>query len=387
MGAMAHRNRRAFLRSGLALSAALAAGSLAPRWAAGQEADAPAPDPPAEQPPPSEPPPASAGEEEPSAGDLPVAADQPSLLDGVWLPPEEAALVSARLPLAVVVDNLPEGARPQIGLNRADLVFETLVEGGITRFLALYQRRPAARIEPIRSVRIPHVYLASELDAPIVHVGAAETPGPSDARSQMQAWGLRNVEETSDPALFWRDRARSAPHNVATSTADLWAAAAASGWQGPPVADRWQFKDDFVEANRLAGTVGRASFAFGGLFPPQYAFAVDWTYDPDWNGYWRTMAGRPHRDGLTGDVLIAKNVVVAFYAAQIINQEGHVTYDLIGEGPASVFLDGQLIEAVWTKRRREDRTRLWDTAGVELQFNRGATWFALLPEGSPLAWE
>lgn len=310
-----------------------------------------------------------------------------ALLDGVPLPPEEAAEVNGRLPVAVMVDNLPGGARPQIGLDRADLVYELLVESGITRFLAVYLRQEAERIEPVRSVRTPFLYPVTELGAVLAHVGASETEGDADAGTQMAQWGVRHLEERLNPGAFWRDRARRAPHNAVTSTADVRAEAAAQGWSGPAEVEPWRFKDDLTVANPSGGVVGHIAFGFALDGPAQGDFAVDWYYDQEINGYRRWMAGRPHADGLTGVTLAARNVIVQFDEAAVVDHEGHVLYGSTGAGPAYVFLDGQLIEATWSKPAREQRTRYYDADGNEIRFNRGATWLAVLPHASPLWWE
>lgn len=310
-----------------------------------------------------------------------------ALLDGVPVSPEEAAALSGRLPLAVMIDNLPTGARPQIGLDRADLVYEMLVEGGITRFLAVYYRRDADRIEPVRSVRTPYVYLAAELDAVLGHVGAAEADGETDARYLLNYWGVRHLEEGLNPGAFWRDRYRAAPNNAVTSTRQLRAEAEAYGWTGPGRTALWLFKDDFAPGNQNGGPVGHVAFAFAGQFPPQYAFAVDWYWDSATNSYQRWMAGRPHADGLTGETLTAKNVIIQFDDARVAGREGYVLYSSAGEGAAFIFMDGQIIEVVWTKPGIEERTRYWNTNGEEILFNRGTTWVAVLPYGSPLEWE
>ena len=308
-----------------------------------------------------------------------------TLLDGELLPADEAAAVNGLLPVAVMVDNLPSGARPQIGLDRADLVYELLVEGGITRFMAVFLRQQAHWIEPVRSVRTPYLYLALELDAVLGHVGASETEGEADSAWQMREWGVRHLDEQHTPMPFWRDPARRAPHNAVTSTFDLRADAEAVGWTGPPQIASWLYKDDLVIASPVGGPVGQISYAWGEA--PQPAFAVDWVYDPGINGYRRWMGGRRHVDGLSGATLSARNVIVQFDHATVVDHEGHVVYGSIGEGPAYVFVDGNVIEAVWSKRWREDRTRYWDTNGVEIHFNRGNTWIAILPSGSPLVWE
>jgi hypothetical protein len=98
------------------------------------------------------------------------------------------------------------------------------------------------------------------------------------------------------------------------------------------------------------------------------------------------MAGVPHVDGGTSAQLAVKNVVLQVMPARVASREGHVVYDQIGEGQAYVFMDGRMIDAVWSKASPEERTRFHDRNGAEVQFNRGATWVALLPTGSPYSW-
>ena len=98
------------------------------------------------------------------------------------------------------------------------------------------------------------------------------------------------------------------------------------------------------------------------------------------------MAGRPHVDGRFGIRISVSNVVVQIARARVVSREGHILYDQIGEGPAYVFRQGRAIEAIWSKRWPEDRTRYWHANGEEVRFNRGQTWVALLPAGSPFWW-
>ncbi|MGH2603463.1 MAG: DUF3048 domain-containing protein [Dehalococcoidia bacterium] len=307
-------------------------------------------------------------------------------LGGVILPRDEAAFVNSLRPVAVIVDNWLE-ARPQIGLDRADLVYELLVEGGITRFMAVYQGQEVDWVEPVRSARTPFLPLARELGAVLGHVGAAGTAGPTDTETQFGDWGVLHLDEQFNPGPFWRDPDRAAPHNAATSTIELRGHATGLGWDGPGEAGLWLFKDDLASLNGPSTDATTISYAFTWDGPPRPEFAVDWQYDAESNAYSRSMAGRPHVDGRSGGVLIAKNVIVQFDSAEIVNGEGHILYGGLGEGPAYVFLDGQRIDATWTKPTREERTRYWDLNGVEIHFNRGSTWVAILPYGSPLTWE
>jgi hypothetical protein len=309
-----------------------------------------------------------------------------SLLDGVFLGEDEVERATNRRPVAVMVDNLPYAARPQIGLDQADIVYEALVEGGITRFMAVYLRQEPERVEPVRSVRTPFLYLASELDAIVAHDGAAELDGDADAGRQMWEWSIPHIDQEHFKPLFTRDRARRAPHNLVTSIATIRAEAEKFGVSGPSPAASWPFKDDHAETNTPTGSAHRISFAFAWGGRPLPDFAVEWRFDKDSNTYERWSAGRPHIDRGSGKPLSARNVVVQFDHAAVADRHGHVLYGSLGEGPAHVFLDGVAIEATWTKASREERTRYYDPTGAEVHFNRGATWVALLPHGSPLSW-
>jgi hypothetical protein len=324
--------------------------------------------------------------EEPAATAEPEPAP-PSvgLLDGIAFS-EEEPLAGMRPPVAVMLDNLPGGSRPQIGIDRADLVYELLVEGGITRFMAIYLREDADWIEPVRSARTPSVLVAREVGAVLAHAGAAEAAGDADASWHMRELGVPHIDYDADRRPFWLDRRRSAPHNVVTSTGSIRARSAEWGVTGPSGAASWLFKDDHAETNAASGTARVVSYNFALRIPAQPAFAADWFYDEGTNSYVRSMAGIPHVDGRSGARLSAKNVVLQLAPAKIASREGHVVYEQIGEGQAYVFTDGRVLDAVWTKGSPEERTRFWDRDGTEIQFNRGRTWVALLPAGSPYSW-
>ena len=288
------------------------------------------------------------------------------------------------VPIAVMVDNLPGSARPQIGLDRADIVYEMLVEGGITRFLAVYQGDEPVTVEPVRSVRTPFLYPAKELGAVIAHVGGAETANEADAMGQLDQWGVRHLDEAADPDLFPRDPARRAPHNTQTDTAALQSEAAARRWAAAPMA-AWPTKSDHTAINILTAGAQSIQFSWGPFELPE--FVVEWAYDSESNTYRRSQGGRLHVDGRTGEILTAKNIIVQFDQARVVDREGHVVYGSIGEGEAYIFVDGQVIQGGWTKGTREERTRYHDANGREIRLNEGATWIAVLPVGSPLTWK
>lgn len=320
---------------------------------------------------------------------LGIQADEPeeapAPLDGVLLPRAEAAQVNTVLPVAVMVDNVVN-ARPQIGLDAADLVYEMLVEGGISRFMAVYLRQESERIEPVRSARTPFLYFARELGALLGHVGAAETDGATDAQSQFDEWGVLHLDEQHNPEAFQRDPARLAPHNTITSTWALRDLARDLGWQSAGEPAAWRFKDDFTPGNQTSGEATAIDYAFYWGRPALRDYAGGWSYDAARNLYLRSTGGLAHLDGITGEQLTAKNVVVQFDHAEVVNREGHVLYGSLGGGRAVIFQDGYAVEGTWTKATPEERTRYWDADGKEIQFNRGTTWIAILPEESPFDW-
>jgi hypothetical protein len=278
-------------------------------------------------------------------------------------------------PLAVMVENHPD-ARPQTGLDKADVVYEALAEGGISRFMALYMLTPARDdgpqadvIGPVRSTRHYFVYLAAEYNASLVHVGASPI-----GYAALSATGIRNVNESyGDPGIY-RSRQRPPPHNAYTSTSDSFAAAALKGEGGPGSWGPLVFKDPSFPAQAPPATSIRIRY------PPLGWYDVSYTWDPSSNVYPRVMAGRPHLDGLTGEQLAARNVVIQVVPDEVIDREGRLDLAQVGEGPAYYFEDGTVMRGTWTKADFGSRTFFWDTAGNLVRLNAlGTTWIQLVP--------
>ena len=278
-------------------------------------------------------------------------------------------------PLAVMVENHPD-ARPQTGLERANVVYEALAEGGISRFMAIYMLTPDADggaqadvIGPVRSTRHYFVYLAAEYNATLVHVGASPI-----GYAALSATGIRNVNESYGDPGIWRSRLRRAPHNAYTSTDDAFAAAARKGAGGPGTWGPLIFKDPSFPAQAPAATSIRIRY------PPLGWYDVGYTWEPTTNTYPRTMAGAPHRDGLSGAQLVARNVVIQVVPDAVIDREGRLDLAQTGEGKAYYFLDGMVMQGTWTKADFGSRTFFWDTAGNLVRLNAiGTTWIQLVP--------
>ena len=271
-------------------------------------------------------------------------------------------------PLAVLVENHPD-ARPQAGLAQADVVYEALTEGGISRFLAVYLTGNAASIGPVRSARDYFVNLAAEHNASLVHVGAS--PGGYEALKRI---GLRDLDETYGHPGFERIRARVAPHNAYTSTEA--ARAALQQVRGAPAPGSWgglRFRQ-----GGEAGPSGDNGRSIAIQYAP-YKYAVRYAYDESARRYGRIMDGAPHKDAATGEQLGGANVVVLTVPSRVVDAEGRLALDQVGTGKALVLSGGRAIEGRWAKSADTAPPELRDLANLPILLAPGQTWVQVVP--------
>lgn len=297
-------------------------------------------------------------------------------------------------PLGVMIEN-HENARPQSGINSADITYEIVAEGGITRTLNIYYCQTPAQVGPVRSARTYFIDFMSEYgDSPLyAHVGGANTPGPADALGQLTDYGWTGYNDLNQFSIgfptFWRDYNRlghdtATEHTMYSTTDKLWKFAeekrglGVKGEDGTPW-DKgftpYKFKDN--ESKGSAQTVHVEHWDGDG------DYVIDWVYDPATNSYNRKNGGVPHLDKNTGKQLNAKNIVILFMRESSANDgyenNAHLLYDDTGTGKAIVFMDGKQIAGKWSKDSRTDKTIITDNSGKEIQFNRGKIWFHVLP--------
>ncbi len=287
-------------------------------------------------------------------------------LNGLML--DNLALAGSR-PLAVVIENHPD-ARPQSGLAKADLVYETLAEGGITRFLAVYQSQKADNIGPIRSARTYFSEIADELGAVFVHVG-----GNSDALADLKMGDyphLLNMDQFFHGDYFHRITQRLAPHNVYSSTTKLQAFILASKSADKAEFGPWLYTDNF------SGTQPAEKITVSFSYPE---YEASYVYDAARQAYERFLAGKPHVDAEGQIPIYAKNIIVQSVRTWPVQTDTPLSIgmDLDGGGQAYVFSSGRMLAGTW-KKAAGDRTRYYDEQGREIQLSRGATWIELVPE-------
>lgn len=295
------------------------------------------------------------------------------------LPVDDPAVL-ARAPLAIKVSNDPL-SRPQSGLSFADLVFEHYAEGGVTRFTAVYYSRAPEIVGSVRSGRL------IDLEIPVMYDAVFAASGFSDGvrqRMNQAAWANRNFSGPfyGEPVLVRIAREGLAlEHTMFAVPEELWKLAAQQGVNQPPVLTPGMA---FASQPPAGGTpASRLTFDFS-----QSLFRVDWDYDPASGRYVRSQAGEPHIDYLTNAPLAVENVVAvgAWHIETDILEDGYnglwsVEIQIWGEGPLSVFRDGQRFEGKWTRTNPEQMLQFWDMSGNPLYLKPGQTWFEMVPIG------
>lgn len=324
----------------------------------------------------------------------PEPGNIPCKLNGAKYSQSQADKWTKRRPAGIMIENHVD-ARPQSGLSRADIIFEAVAEGGITRFLALYHCQDAGDITPVRSARTYYLDWLSEYEAVYAHVGGANTPGPANALGQIRDYKIRDLDQFGlGFPTYWRGTDRFAPHNVHTTTEKLWAAANERGWGAVDSAtgEPWDknfrslvFKDDLSEESRPASGSATVEFWVG-----QPAYTVTWKYDQGKNAYIRHHGDQAQIDPLTQEPVAAKTVIVQFQEERTARDGypgGHLLYKTTGQGQALIFIDGKVIKGTWRKKDRTSRTIYFDEKGAEISFNRGLIFIQTVPTGNKVGYE
>ncbi len=267
-------------------------------------------------------------------------------------------------PVAVIIENHTD-ARPQAGLTQASVVFEAEAEGGITRFLAVFDSNLLPdKIGPVRSARPYFLDWAKEFSALLVHVG-----GSPEALVRIIKENILSLNEFYNGDYFWRASERSAPHNVYTSKNRL-IKYLEKRQLGTAKFLPWEFKSDAPFAERPTSTVVKINF-----FLP--AYRVKWIYDHQANDFVRYVGGVVQRDE-GGQEIRAKNLAIAQTKAEVIDEELRLKMGNIGDGKAIVCFDGRCQDALWVKRAPTSRLRFYDSTDKEIKFNAGVTWIEIV---------
>lgn len=273
--------------------------------------------------------------------------------------------VPNRPALAIKVENLPQ-ARPQAGLSYADVIYEEPVEAGITRFIVVYQCQDSSKVEPVRSARLTDPGILVQYGKPLFGYSGAV---PQVIQKVRQS-GLIDVNADRAPKAYHRDPDRQPPHDLYTSTPELYAAAKWRAQAPKPV---------FL----YSGTAGKGTKISEAHLPFSEYSDVYWRWDKSQKVWLRFHGTEPHTYS-DGSQVNAKNVivqVVRVVMTGITDVNGVQSPEVVatGSGKAYILRNGKLITGTWKRPTTGDLTTFVTASGNQIRLSPGNTWVELLP--------
>lgn len=292
-------------------------------------------------------------------------------LTGEWI---DESYANAR-PIAVMINNL-KPALPQAGIEKADIMYEVLVEGGITRMMGIYMDySDMEKIGPIRSARHYYVKLANEYDAIYVHVGHS-----TYAVTELADSGIDHIDGTEGIGniFTYRTSDRKAPHNCYSSTEGILKAFEKTGFS--------LTHGDGYDANKLVfnsedteladGTVAnKLTTAFNNSRKPWFE------YNAEDKLYYRFEYSDKQIDEITGNQLKYKNVIIQFASHSVLDEKKDLQeIKLTGTGEGFYATDGKMIPITWEKQTEKSVTKYYTADGQQLKLNPGKTWITIFKD-------
>lgn len=276
--------------------------------------------------------------------------------------------------VSIKIENAPQ-ARPTRGLEHADIVWEEVVEGGITRFVATYHSTLPDAVEPVRSVRPMDAAIVAPLQGILAYSG-----GQPPFIDRVDRTGTQSVIMDDGHAGFSRDPSRAAPHNV-IGRPDVFLSQARAGLSSPPPA---QFAYAHGRAKGSAATTGRPA---GGLHVRLSALqTTNWTWDGGSGTYLRSEGGAPSMS-VSGVRHAARNVVslktdVVMTSFKDASGAHVPETKLVGSGDGFVAAGGKVVKVRWKKPGIDAPIELTLTNGSPALLDPGSTWVELVPRGT-----
>lgn len=341
-----------------------------------------------------------AGSEDMLQSDSSQSADSEGLSEDEDSVPPQAGMVHSRLtnewvdesvantrPIAVMTPN-EQNAQPQYGISMASVIYEANVEGRMTRLLALYEGwENLEKIGNIRSLRTYYAYWAFEWDAFIIHIGH-----PYYVDELIAAADTQTIDESNypDSTAFYRDETRSRPHNAFATGEKIMSAVNRKGYSTEyrGLADSSHFS--FAGAskqNTLEQYGDDAKSAvyidMSGCYPVTRCY---FDYNPEDGLYYRSQylsggTDGPHIDGLTGEQLTFKNILVQNIKSRDLG-DGYLAFECVDNTEDGwYFTNGKGIHVTWEKASDYGSTRYYDDDGNEILLNTGKTMICIVQSG------
>lgn len=350
-----------------------------------------------------------------------IPRTEPCPINGMMYTKQEQEGWAKRRPLAVMIENSVD-ARPQSGLSRADVVYEAIAEGGITRFMGVFYCGISAysmSLAPIRSARMYYLPWVLEYDALYNHVGGAgncDDPTVDDrakALCRIDQWNIKDMDQFGLPfklalpdgkkiSVCYRNENRlgrevAPEHTMVCETEGLYQFAeqklGLTNVDAKKVSWDKNFKSwKFTEESAVANTQGKSqTITYAASESRAEQYGVKWVFNAEKNSYDRFTGGESHTDLETEEQLSPKTVIIQFAKFQTLPNpaevnHGHSYYENMGTGDALIFQDGAVVKGKWTKKDRSARTVFTDEKGKEWIFNRGQIWIDMLPTGTTVTY-
>jgi hypothetical protein len=277
-------------------------------------------------------------------------------------------------PLVILVENQAK-ARPQDGLHKADIVYEVLAEGEITRFVSVFHSQTADVIGPVRSLRPYFAQIAHGLDGLIVHAGWSQ-----EGINYVNKYKLPHFDQVyGDDAYYWRDSSRKAPHNLYTKSELLYEGAVKKKFREAWNEVRPKFIRAHSDAKAIQGepaTKVKINYIAG--------YYVGYEYDAAAKRYNRTMLGEPHKDKTSETQITADNVLVIYTKHKVVDNVGRRHVNVEGPGSGLLIQSGQAREVTWQNKEGLIRPYILDE---EVPLLPGQTWVQIIPEGSKVEYQ
>jgi hypothetical protein len=292
---------------------------------------------------------------------------------------EEDPAILQRRPIAIKISNFPEFVRPQAGLNNADLVFEHYAEGGATRFTAVFYSEDAHTVGSVRSARIIDFEIPVMYDAALGYSGAA---GGNKDRFSGVEWFDRIISPDFGHGGFYRAQSEDPDtdfwHTMFTDTYRLRDILQERGLDVAP-----QFRNGMVFSQEPPAS-GTPAKQFEIVYSGNNA---TWWYDSGLGRYLRWDNGERHNDANRGEQINFKNIVVVsanhveswIPETEVGQGAKSIEIQIWGEGPATIFRDGQRFDGRWQRNDPRDMLTFTDLEGNPLPLAPGNTWFQLVP--------
>ena len=279
---------------------------------------------------------------------------------------------SNKRPIAVMIDN-NVGNNSHAGLQDSYINYEIIVEGGLTRIMAIFKDKDVDLIGPVRSSRHYFLDYALESDAIYTHYGWSEF-----AKTDISSLGVNNINGLYDENAFWRDKQLKSPHNVFTNTDTLYKYAKDNKDYSIET-DDWKLLNYSTKNISIADKEENDNTANNVVIKYSNYQTTSYSYDSENKYYLRYMNDEAHIDKTSNEQLHYKNIIIEKVKNSTLDSYGRQDLDTTGSGEGYYVTNGYVKEITWTKNSRSGKTTYTYEDGKEVKINDGNTFIQIIP--------